>query len=30
MNDDSGCDQRCHTNTLMMSTVKLVFKGVTV
>jgi len=30
MNDDSGCDQRCHTNTLMMSTVILDYKGVSV
>jgi hypothetical protein len=30
MNDDSGCDQRCHTNTLMMSIVLLGFSGVTV
>ena len=30
MNDDSGCDQRWRTNTLMMSTDLLDYKGVTV
>jgi len=30
MNDDSGCDQRGYTNTLMMSTELLGYKGVTV
>lgn len=30
MNDDSGCDQRWHTNTLKMSTELLGYKGVIV